>query len=64
MIYASQANQYITKGEAQEQRETECTEEAEPVHAWPARPGWKSSQASGLGMESADLGKASKNKKI
>ena len=52
----SQASRYLTQGEAQEQRGTECTEEAEPVHAWPARPGWKSSQASGLGMESADLG--------
>ena len=45
----------MNQGEAQEQRGTECTEEAEPVHAGPARPGWKSSQASGLGKESADI---------
>ena len=41
---------------AKEKRGTECTEEVEPVLAWPARPEWKSSQASGLGRESADLG--------
>ena len=35
---------------------TKCTEEAEPVHAGPAKPGWKSSQANSPGMESADLG--------
>ena len=52
----SQASRYLTQGEAQEQRGTECTEEAEPVHAGPARPGWKSSQANSPGMESADLG--------
>ena len=42
--------------QAKEQRGTECTEEAEPVLAWPARSGWKSSQTSGLDGESADLG--------
>ena len=57
----SQASQYLTQGEAQEQRGTECTEEAEPVHAGPDRPGWKISQANSPGMESADLGTTKNN---
>ena len=52
----SQAKLYLSQGEDQEQRGTECTEEAEPVLALPARNGGKSSQASGLGRESTNLG--------
>ena len=51
----SQVEPQLSQREAQEQRGAEWTKEAEPVFAWPARPGWKSSQASGLGKESAEL---------
>ena len=37
----SQAELYLNPEGAQEQRGTECIEEAEPVLAWPARPRWK-----------------------